>query len=140
MCDTNDVLDFSSADVFFRYLVEEFCCQPLRSLLFGELAFAVASFHVGQDRIEDADDILEDILPRHIEKFGLESRRAQQTTLKIVELLNGWGRETDPLAFLGRHKALLQEDPNASQPTAKTEKKTRSETDQESYDQRKPTA
>jgi len=72
-----------------------------------KVSFAMASFYTEQDRSTDADRVLEDVCRCHISKFGIEDRRTQQLILQVVEILNGWNRGTDALAFLARSKDLV---------------------------------
>ncbi|KAF8849071.1 hypothetical protein BDZ45DRAFT_810268 [Acephala macrosclerotiorum] len=73
-----------------------------------KVSFAMASFYAEQDRSADADRVLEEVCRCHISKLGIEDRRTQQLILQVVEILNGWNRGTDALAFLARSKGLVE--------------------------------
>jgi hypothetical protein len=73
-----------------------------------KVAFALASFYTEQGRSADADKVIEDACRCHISKFGIEHRRTQQLILNIVEILKGWNRGVDALAFLARSKDLAE--------------------------------
>lgn len=62
-------------------------------------AFALASFYAGQGRMTDANEVIEKLCRQHITKFGVHHRRTQQFIVQVVELLNGWNRPEDALAF-----------------------------------------
>lgn len=73
-----------------------------------KVAFALASFYTEQSRNTDADRIIEDACQHYIARFGVEDRHTQQLVLQVVELLNGWNRQHDALAFLARSKELTE--------------------------------
>jgi hypothetical protein len=59
--------------------------------------------------MEAADKVIEEVSRRHIKSWGIEDRRTRQHVLHVVELLNGWNRATDALAFLTRAWGLASE-------------------------------
>jgi tetratricopeptide (TPR) repeat protein len=73
-----------------------------------KVAFAMATFYTEQGRSADADKVIEDVCRCHISKFGFEDRRTQQLIIHVVEVLNGWNRGIDALAFLARSKDLAE--------------------------------
>jgi len=70
-------------------------------------AFELASFYAGQGRITDANKVIEKLCRQHITKFGVHHRRTQQFIMQVVELLNGWNRPEDALAFEGFLKTII---------------------------------
>ncbi|KAF4622665.1 hypothetical protein G7Y89_g14362 [Cudoniella acicularis] len=93
-----------------------------------KVAFAMASFYTEQGRSADADRVIEEVCRCHISKFGIEDRRTQQLILQIVEILNGWNRGTDALAFLARSKDLAETETVST--TRKTQSRRRGKTAQ----------
>lgn len=71
-----------------------------------KVAFAMASFYAEHGRTSDCDEKVEEVCRCHISKYGMEDRRTQQVILQVVEILNGWNRRDDALAFLARSKDL----------------------------------
>ena len=73
-----------------------------------KVAFALASFYAGQGRMTDANEVIQKSCRQHITKFGIHHRRTQQFIMQVMELLNGWNRPEDALAFLARSKELAE--------------------------------
>ena len=92
-----------------------------------KVAFALASFYTEQGRVADADKVIENMCRCHITKFGIEHRRTQQLILNVVEVLNGWNRGVDALAFLARAKDLAESETGpATMRKAKTRRRGKS--------------
>ncbi|KAF2813034.1 uncharacterized protein BDZ99DRAFT_248117 [Mytilinidion resinicola] len=69
-----------------------------------KVVVALASFFTRQNRMADADEVMEKACRKHIAKLGIEHKRTQQLIMQFAELLNGCNREEDALAFLARAK------------------------------------
>ncbi|KAI1450717.1 hypothetical protein F5Y02DRAFT_365674 [Annulohypoxylon stygium] len=73
-----------------------------------KVGYLLASIYAEAVRMEEADNIIEDMTQNHIEVLGYEDRKTQQHVLHCVELLNTWNRAADALAFLDRSYELRQ--------------------------------
>ncbi|USP79641.1 hypothetical protein yc1106_06915 [Curvularia clavata] len=65
---------------------------------------ATLCFEMG--RLPEAYKIIEESCRLHIEKNGLHDRRTQQHINNVAELLHGWNRGDDALAFLNRVREI----------------------------------
>ncbi|KAI0974341.1 hypothetical protein F4678DRAFT_470408 [Xylaria arbuscula] len=74
-----------------------------------KVGYALAELYTQSDRDTEASKIIEDMTQQHIEDLGYENKKTQQHVLHCVELLNGWNRTCDAIAFLNRCWELLQE-------------------------------
>lgn len=75
----------------------------------NRVAYLLATLYVENGQAEDADRVLEEVIRRHIRRWGVKDRRTQQHVLNVVELLNGWDRAADALAFLSRAWEMTSE-------------------------------
>ena len=75
----------------------------------NKVAYLLATLYVENGQTEDADRVLEELIRRHIRRWGVKDRRTQQHVLNVVELLNGWDRAADALAFLSRAWEMTSE-------------------------------
>jgi len=73
-----------------------------------KVSFTLATFFVEQNRIPEAYKVIERSSRLHFEQLGIDHKRTQQHIMNVVELLNGWNRNDDALAFLGRAKELAE--------------------------------
>lgn len=73
-----------------------------------QVAYNCAGFYAQQGRKLEADEILEELTQKHINQLGIGHPKTRQHILNVVELLNGWSRECDALAFLSRAKDIAE--------------------------------
>lgn len=71
-------------------------------------AYNLADLYADSNRMNEASDVLENIIQDHINVCGYEDRKTQQNILHAVELLNGWNRQADALGLLSLSGELLQ--------------------------------
>jgi tetratricopeptide (TPR) repeat protein len=76
----------------------------------SKVVFTLATFYFEQDHLAKAYSLLEKNGRIYLKNLGIHHRRTQQHVADIVQLLHGWGKEDDALAFLAR----------ASEPTLQT--------------------
>lgn len=77
-------------------------------------AYSLAAFYARRGRMQEANNILDWMSEKHIERWGLRSKPTTDHVLRVVELLNSWLRPQDALAFLEKAKDYLwQPDPRA---------------------------
>jgi tetratricopeptide (TPR) repeat protein len=74
----------------------------------SKVVFTIATFYFERDRFQDAYQMLEESCRIHLQTAGIYDRRNQQHVQNVVELLNGWNREDDALAFLARAGELAK--------------------------------
>ncbi|MCJ1381030.1 hypothetical protein MMC17_004139 [Xylographa soralifera] len=99
-----------------------------------KVAFAVASFYAEQGRDTDTDKIIENLCQQYLNRFGIEHRRSQQLILQVVELLNGWNRHDDALAFLA-HSAEVAAASSDTASSANTKRREKPRRDKRSQQQ-----
>ncbi|KAK3998173.1 hypothetical protein QBC44DRAFT_376039 [Cladorrhinum sp. PSN332] len=68
--------------------------------------YALASFYAEDNRMVEADEILEDVSQSFLAYLGPEHKSTYQHVLHTVELLNSWNRQDDGLAFLAQFRSL----------------------------------
>lgn len=77
-------------------------------------AYYLASFYARRGRMREADNILDWMTEKHMERWGLRSRPTVDHVLRVVDLLTRWFRPQDALAFVEKAKdCLWQPDPHA---------------------------
>ncbi|KAJ2989986.1 hypothetical protein NUW58_g3182 [Xylaria curta] len=74
----------------------------------AKVGYALAELYAQSDRDAEASQVIEDMTERYIVDLGYENKKTQQHILHCVELLNGWNRTCDAIAFLNRCWELLQ--------------------------------
>jgi tetratricopeptide (TPR) repeat protein len=74
----------------------------------------LATLYFESDRLADAYKVIEQSCRVHIEKAGIHDRRAQQHITDMIQLLHGWNREDDALAFLARAQEIATASHNGS--------------------------
>jgi tetratricopeptide (TPR) repeat protein len=74
----------------------------------SKVIFTIATFYFERDRLQDAYQTLEESCRLHLQTAGIYDRRSQQHVHNVVELLNGWNRQDDALAFLARAGELAK--------------------------------
>ena len=72
------------------------------------VVYALATFYAEQQRMPEANKVFENCNKAHIERWGIEHKRTQQHVLHVVQLLNGWQRAADALAFLAHARELVE--------------------------------
>jgi tetratricopeptide (TPR) repeat protein len=77
----------------------------------------LATFYYEHDRLQDAYKVLEKSCRAHVRKLGMQDRRTYQHILNVVELLHGWNKGDDALAFLARAKELAEQGDSRTSPT-----------------------
>lgn len=99
--------DTATAEQDFRRAMEGY------SRLFGisheetcKVYYAAASFYASQDRMMEADKILQDLTQALVKRWGPRHDHTQAHVDRVVELLNNWQRHVDALAFLERAEDL----------------------------------
>jgi tetratricopeptide (TPR) repeat protein len=101
--------DTDSAEALFQNSVKGY--QHLIGPMHEEtnkVVFALATFYFEQDHLEKAYNTLEKSGGNHLRGRGIQDRRTQQHIANIVQLLHGWGKEDDALAFLARAKEATE--------------------------------
>ncbi|KAF2833878.1 hypothetical protein CC86DRAFT_16155 [Ophiobolus disseminans] len=88
-----------------------------------KVVHTLATFYYEHDRLPDAYKVLEQSCRAHVQKVGIEDRRAYQYVLSVVELLNGWNKEDDALAFLARAKELVEQGDSRIRVTGRRQRK-----------------
>jgi tetratricopeptide (TPR) repeat protein len=81
-----------------------------------QVAYNFAEFYAQQGRKPEADEILEALTQKHIDRWGIEHKKTQQLVLHVVELLNGWNRESDALAFVAHAWDIADSQEKKSKP------------------------
>lgn len=92
-----------------------------------KVGVSLATFYVEHERIPEAYKVIEDCTRAYIESYGMTDRRTLQLISNVAELLNGWNREADALAFLARAKefaAKTSNGPKINQWTGQSEENT----------------
>jgi tetratricopeptide (TPR) repeat protein len=74
----------------------------------SNVSYKLATFYVEHDRVQDAYRVIEESSRAFVVQLGLQHHRTQQHIMNVVELLNGWNREADALAFLNRARELAE--------------------------------
>ncbi|KAI1323680.1 hypothetical protein F5Y16DRAFT_403241 [Xylariaceae sp. FL0255] len=75
----------------------------------NQVGYALAELYAESDRSTKVDELIEGMTRRHIEALGYKDKKTQQHVLHCVELLNGWNRPSDAIAFLSKCYELLNE-------------------------------
>lgn len=75
----------------------------------NEVVHTLATFYYQHDRLPDAYSLLEQSCRAHVKKVGIHDARAYQYVLDVVQLLNGWNKQDDALAFLARARDLEEQ-------------------------------
>lgn len=71
-------------------------------------AYALANLYAENDRMTDADKVIEDVSRELIAKLGHRHTQTVQHVVHAVELLNCWNRPADALGLLSHSKEMLQ--------------------------------
>ena len=66
------------------------------------LAYQLASFHANCNRMDDADQVLNWVIEKHIERWGVNHENTMEQFLHISRLYNGWSRNDESLSILYR--------------------------------------
>ncbi|OCL02006.1 hypothetical protein AOQ84DRAFT_274378, partial [Glonium stellatum] len=66
------------------------------------LAYQLAAFYTGNDRMDDADKVLNWMSEKHMERWGMAHENTMRHSLRVAELLNEWNRTDDATSFLYR--------------------------------------
>lgn len=74
------------------------------------VAYRLASFYAQNDRMKDADAVLDWSTEKHAERFGKGGSKVVEHILRIVEMFHSWNREDDAKALLSRIVDVLGED------------------------------
>ncbi|KAF1913313.1 hypothetical protein BDU57DRAFT_522148 [Ampelomyces quisqualis] len=75
----------------------------------NKVVHTLATLYYEHDRLQDAYQLLEQSCKAYVKKVGMQDRRAYQQVLNVVELLHGWNKGDDALAFLARAKDLAEQ-------------------------------
>ena len=65
-------------------------------------AYGLAAFYAENDRMRDADAVLDWITDKHIQAHGFAHSTTLDHLLKVVEIFRNWSRESDAAAYLER--------------------------------------
>jgi tetratricopeptide (TPR) repeat protein len=77
-------------------------------------AYSLAAFYARNGRMQEANNVLDWMSERHVERWGVKSKPTIDHVLRVVDLLNSWLRPQDAHAFLEKAKDdLCQPDPRA---------------------------
>lgn len=90
----------------------------------SKVVYTLATFYVEHDRIADAYSVIEKSCREYVDELGIEHRQTQQHLSHIVELLHGWNRDDDALAFLARAKSLAEGNAYSSTTRGRKRRKT----------------
>ncbi|KAF4625886.1 hypothetical protein G7Y89_g12275 [Cudoniella acicularis] len=82
------------------------------------VAYRLASFYAQNDRMKDADAVLDWMTEKHIERFGDRCLETIEHLLHVVEMFRNWSRNEDAKAFLSRMLDVLKEAPKHTQDEA----------------------
>jgi tetratricopeptide (TPR) repeat protein len=74
------------------------------------VAYRLASFYAQNDRMKDADAVLDWMTETHAKCFGKRGLQTMQHILHIVELFCNWNRNEDAKAFLSRIIDVVEEE------------------------------
>ncbi|KAJ4365557.1 hypothetical protein N0V83_008176 [Neocucurbitaria cava] len=101
--------DSEAAEAMFRSAVTgyKYLLGPAHEET-NKVVYILATFYYGQDRLPEAYKIIEHSCRDHVETLGIQHRRTQQHITNVVELLHGWNKGDDALAFLARAKELAE--------------------------------
>ena len=66
------------------------------------LAYQLASFYANCNRMDDADQVLNWIIERHVGRWGYDRKNTMEQLLHISRLYNGWSRNDEALSILYR--------------------------------------
>ena len=66
------------------------------------LAYQLASFYANCDRMDDADQVLNWVIEKHIGRWGVNHENTMEQFLHISRLYNGWSRNDESLSILYR--------------------------------------
>ena len=69
--------------------------------------YNLASLFAESGQMEEAIDIVEEVIQDHLDLCGYKDKKTQQNVLQAVELLNGWNRQADALSLLSLSKEVL---------------------------------
>jgi tetratricopeptide (TPR) repeat protein len=90
------------------------------------VAYRLASFYAQNDRMKDADAVLDWVTGNHIERFGNRAVETVEHLLYVVEIFSNWSRNEDAMAFLSRIMDVLVEEVKNTQDKAKPVRNTNS--------------
>ena len=68
----------------------------------NDLAYQLASFYANCNRMDDADQVLNWIIERHVERWGYDHENTMEQLLHVSRLYNGWFRNDEALSILYR--------------------------------------
>ncbi|KAK4228436.1 hypothetical protein QBC38DRAFT_414506 [Podospora fimiseda] len=71
-----------------------------------QASYSLATFFADDDRMLEADQLLEEISHYHITHLGLAHKTTYRHVLHTAELLNSWNRKEDAWAFLSKFDTL----------------------------------
>ena len=66
------------------------------------LAYQLASFYANCNRMDDAEQVLNWIIERHVGRWGYDHENTMEQLLHISRLYNGWSRNDEALSILYR--------------------------------------
>ena len=66
------------------------------------LAYQLASFYADRNRMNDADQVLNWIIEKHIGRWGVDHENTKEQCLHISRLYNAWSRNDEALSILYR--------------------------------------
>lgn len=66
------------------------------------LAYRLATFYADHDRMDDADQVLNWMMEKHIERWGVGHGNTLKHLLQVAKLYNGWSRNDEALSVLYR--------------------------------------
>lgn len=77
-------------------------------------AYSLAAFYARCGHMQEANNVLDWMSERHVERWGVKSKPTIDHVLRVVNLLNSWLRPQDAHAFLEKAKDYLcQPEPQA---------------------------
>jgi tetratricopeptide (TPR) repeat protein len=65
-------------------------------------AYRLALFYARNDRMKDADRVLDWVTRNHIESFGIEHQKTVDHLFNVVDMFHDWSRTEDAITFLSR--------------------------------------
>jgi tetratricopeptide (TPR) repeat protein len=66
------------------------------------VAYRLASFYVQNDRMKDADTVLDGVTRNHMKSFGINHKKTIDHLFNVVEMFHNWSRTKDAITFLSR--------------------------------------
>jgi hypothetical protein len=68
----------------------------------NSVAYELAEFYAENDRMEDADRILDWMGEKHLERWGIDHKNVRGHFVKVADMLQSWSREDDAVSMLSR--------------------------------------